>query len=62
MGIHFSEPIPNFGEDLGYTAIVVRSRDRFRLIHAPKRVVDMVQNVLRYTCYVHNFRKVSLTL
>ena len=47
MGINFSEPIPNFGEDLGYLAIVVRCRDRIRLLHAPKSVVEMVQGILR---------------
>ena len=46
MGINFSEPIPNFGEDLGYIAIVVRCLDRLRLLHAPKCVVEMVQRVL----------------
>ena len=50
MGINFSEPIPNFGEDLGYLAIVVRCRDRIRLLHAPKSVVEMVQGILRYDC------------
>ena len=43
MGMNFSEPIPNFGEDLGYLAVVVRCRDRIRLLHAPKCVVETVQ-------------------
>ena len=47
MGMNFSEPIPNFGEDLGYLAVVVRCRDRIRLLHAPKSVVEMVQGILR---------------
>ena len=46
MGMHFSEPIPNFGEDLGYIAIVVRCRDRLRLLHAPKCVVETVRRIL----------------
>ena len=53
MGMNFSEPIPNFGEDLGYLAVVVRCRDRIRLLHAPKCVVETVQRILRYSCILH---------
>ena len=53
MGMNFSEPIPNFGEDLGYLAVVVRCRDRIRLLHAPKCVVETVQRILRYFSKLH---------
>ena len=46
MGANSSEPIPNFGEDLGYIAMVVRGPNRFRLLHAPKCVAEMVKRVL----------------
>ena len=50
MGGKFSsghqEPIPNFGEDLGYMAMVLRSSDLVRMIHAPNSIIQTVQKIV----------------
>ena len=46
MGGSFSEPVPR-DPDCGYVAIVLRSYDKVRLIHAPRIVMETVQKIVR---------------
>ena len=46
MGGTFSEPIPVQREE-GYVAIVLRSYDKVRLIHAQQEVFESVQHIIR---------------
>jgi hypothetical protein len=46
MGGSFSEPVQR-DPDCGYVAVVLRSYDKVRLIHAPRSVMDMVQRIVR---------------
>ena len=47
MGADFSGPIPNYGENFEYVAMIMRQYDKFILIHAHKDVVNVVTNVVR---------------
>lgn len=47
MGGTFSDPIPNYLDTEGYVCMVLRSYDKFRIIHAPKDVQEMVLRVIR---------------
>ncbi len=48
MGGNFSEPVPNFRDSEGYVCMILRSWDKFRVLHGPKEVVDACQRVVGY--------------
>ena len=48
MGSGYSGPIPNYGENFEYVAMIMRQYDKFILIHAKKDVINAVTNVVRY--------------
>ena len=48
MGGGFSGPIPNYGENFEYVAMVMRQYDKFVLLHAKKDVINCITNIVRY--------------
>ena len=48
MRISYCQPVVNYGETLGYVCMIIREENKFRLIHAPGVVVEVVKDVLRH--------------
>ena len=46
MRISYCQPVPNYGETLGYVCMVIREENKFRLMHAPAIVVEVIRNIL----------------
>ena len=46
MGGNFSEPVPNFRNTDGYVCMVLRSWDKFRVLHGTRDVLAMCQRVV----------------
>ena len=46
MGCTVSDPLPDF-EDVGYVCLVLESPNKCTFVHAPKKVIDAVEKLVR---------------
>ncbi len=47
MGTGISLSVPDLGDNHGYVCMVIRPTDRFRVLHAPNEVIDLVTKAAR---------------
>ena len=61
MRISYCQPIPNYGETLGYVCMVIREENKFRLFHAPVLVVEVIRSILGYVSCIFIYIIASMT-